>query len=149
MEVSAILVDKFRGAGAAHDPHRLAALNDPSRFQFGINLAEMRIKRVKLDSFNGVIEDDVLPVIGVTPAAVHVGHSPRAGGEDQIKRFALPVSFQVEDVDAFMHLAAVRANAAEGPSLPGLTGGGGEEFVRLRGLEKEAVGSGEPDPRLG
>src|ERR1700691_4666290 len=86
----------------------------------------MRVEGVNLDTFDLMAQDDVAAIIGKGRPAVNIGHDPVGRSQNRVGWFAMAVALQALDIEAFVHLAAVGANAAKRAGNPRLAGSGNE-----------------------
>jgi hypothetical protein len=64
MHVGAVFGDGFAGVGrAAHGTDDFAGFDRLAGFQAGLDLAQVRVKRINLNAFNEVADDDLFAVI--------------------------------------------------------------------------------------
>ena len=78
----------------------------------------MSVKGVHRQTVHLVLHDDVVAVVGEPSLGVDVSDGAIGGGTNRINRLTISIALSAFDVNALVHLPALRADAAEGATWP-------------------------------
>ena len=132
LEVEVGTVEWYRVArGIAHFPKNLSDLHLGADFQTGLDGCEVGVEGVKGRVERGVLEHEVFPVGAVSGGCVEVAHDPAHGGKYVVFGPAAGVPLDGIEIEPFVKLVSVVANASEGA--------GGKRLVGARFLEEGGV----------
>ena len=144
MNVGAIFGNPFLGVGgAAHDGNLFAAADVIANFQPGPRCRKMGVKRVDLDAFDDVANNDVAPIVGKGGAFIDVGHRAIIGSQNWIGRFVVAVALEASNVEAFVESPAVGTDAAEAARSPRFAGGADNETLIAIGFVERVIRGGK------
>jgi len=144
MDVRALFGNPLACVGrAAHDRDGRSGLDLFARLNRGRYLPEVRINRIDFQTLDQMLDHDVPSVIRESRFVIHINDRAVGRGKDRVRRLALAIALETPDVNPFVKLLAVRANAAEHPAGPGFADGANEESFFASGVQQFAVGGGE------
>src|SRR5690242_15487095 len=103
----------------------------------------MRVDGIDFDTFEMMPQDDVNAVIRIAGTRIDVGDVPIGGGKYRIGGLTAFVPLHAANVQAFVHLPALGADASERASDPGLADGADVRLLLRARFEDELVGGGK------
>src|SRR5207244_285598 len=128
VHVGAVFRNSFAGVrGAPQGGDRLAGLDVLARLQIVADLFQVGVERVNLQTVNPVTQHKVISVVGERRFGAEIDHGAVGGGQHRVGRLAPGIALKAFDVEAFVHLRAVRAHTTQHAGGPRFADGAGKK----------------------